>query len=159
MKFKEFHSYLTKSTPSWKIFDCGITRAIQGRLHDRVANEERGHLLETYLLHELLANQSYQRCGGAFSYWRTADQVEVDFLWQRSNYRVAIEVKASQRWKTEYDLGIKTLIQSKTQLDRAFGVYLGTEKLKKEWGLVLPLPDFLELLWQGEVLYPQDPPN
>lgn len=142
--------------PKFYFFDCGIVRAIQGRLYDSIANEERGHLLETYLFHELLAYRSYQQCGGEFSYWRTSDQVEVDFIWERSKYRVAIEVKASDRWRSEYDQGLETLTTSKIEVSQAYGVYLGQEKLQKKWGLVLPLKEFLELLWKGEIFPPAD---
>ncbi len=140
------------SHPKFYFFDTGVLRSLQGRLRDAVGNEERGHLLETYLFHELRAHDSYASLGGKFSYWRTVDQVEVDFLWTRGSRHVAIEAKASARWRPEFDAGFRALAGSKVKLTAAFGVYLGDQILKKDWGFVLPVAEFLRRLAENEIL-------
>ena len=138
--------------PKFYFFDCGVTRAIQGRLRDRISDDERGHLLETYVFQELRAFISYSNEGGDLAFWRTANQVEVDFIWRRGKKQVAIEVKASTRWRPEWDMGMETLAASKHPSQSSYGVYLGKEKLRRPWGTVLPLADFLDALWSGKIL-------
>lgn len=139
--------------PKFYFFDCGVTRAIQNRLRDKPTTEEKGALLETYVFHELSAYMSYADCGGKLAYWRTPDGVEVDFLWHRANRSVAIEVKASLNWKKEFDKGLDALWSSKNKPQRSFGVYLGHNVLKKDWGYVLPIGHFLKKLWDGDIIH------
>jgi hypothetical protein len=84
-------------------------------------------------------------------YWRTPQGVEVDFVWRRGKQIVAIEVKASSRWRMEYDAGVSALGDA-LPAARKFGVYLGRVPLRRPWGEVLPLPEFLERLAQGRVI-------
>ena len=129
-----------------------MQRALSGRLRDSLSDEERGQLLESYVFHELLAHAADASVGGEFSYWRTVAGNEVDFIWQRGAKRVAIEVKATRRWRSEYDRGLLALADAKLSPTRRFGVYLGTEALARDFGKVLPLPMFLEQLADGSIL-------
>jgi uncharacterized protein len=138
------------SHPKYYFFDCGVLRAIQGRLREPIGSEERGHLLETMVHQELSAAMAYQDLGGKLSYWRTADGAEIDFVWQRGERIVAIEVKASQRWRPEFDRGFEVLAESKSTTN--FGVYLGKETLKKPWGVLMPAKDFFKALAEGRIL-------
>lgn len=138
------------SHPKFYFFDCGVLRAVQGRLRDPLGPEERGHLLETLVHQELSAAIAYQDLGGKLSYWRTADGAEVDFVWQRGTRVVAVEVKASQTWRPEYDRGFEAISAAKAT--SCVGVYLGKQTLKKPWGLVLPVRSFFEALAAGQVL-------
>ncbi len=138
--------------PKFYFFDTGVLRALQDRLHDRPTPDERGVLLETYLFHELTAHVSYRHLGGDWSYWRSADGVEVDFVWRRAARRVAIECKATTRWRDADDAGLLALRGSKVAPQASFGVYLGAHRLARAWGAVLPIADFLDALDAGEVL-------
>ncbi len=138
------------SHPKFYFFDCGVLRATQGRLREPLESEERGHLLETLVHQELSAAMAYQDLGGKLSYWRTADGSEIDFIWQRGKRLVAIEVKAAQRWRPEYDRAFEVVATAMPTV--SYGVYLGKEILKKTWGLVLPLRDFFERLGKGNIL-------
>lgn len=138
--------------PKFYFFDTGVVRAVQNRLYDRPTPEERGHLLETYLFHELSAYTSYRGMGGEWSYWRTADGLEVDFVWRRGRHTVAIECKSTETWRGRDDAGLVALTASNAAPLTAFGVYLGAERLRRDWGLVLPMADFLAELHAGKVL-------
>jgi predicted AAA+ superfamily ATPase len=133
--------------PKFYFFDCGVVRSLQGKLREPINEIEMGILLETYLLHELKAYQSYKNIGGDFYYWRTPDQIEVDFIWSRGPHRVGIEVKSSKNWKESFEKGLKIL-----KLKNSFGVYQGPDILKKAWGYVFPVEEFLKRLWSGEIL-------
>jgi uncharacterized protein len=138
--------------PKFYFFDCGVLRAIQGRLRDPIGQEERGHLLETLVYHELSAAIAYQDLGGRRYYWRTPHGAEVDFIWQRASRRVAIEVKSSRVWKSEFDRGIASLLDSRVKMNACFGVYLGPDVLQKPWGKVYPAKSFFQALAHGKIL-------
>ncbi|PIR22651.1 MAG: ATPase [Deltaproteobacteria bacterium CG11_big_fil_rev_8_21_14_0_20_45_16] len=139
--------------PKFYFFDTGVLRAIQGRLHDRPSADESGILLETYILHELRSVMAYQGIGGELSYWRTTSGTEIDFIWQRGRERVAIEVKSSKNWKSEFNKGFQSLHESKNlKASKYFGVYRGENRLKQSLAQILSVEDFLSRLHQGEIL-------
>ncbi len=137
--------------PKFYFFDPGVVRALSGRLREPVEQAERGHLLETYVLHELRAFQSYAQVGGQLAYWRTPSGSEIDFIWHRGARAIGIEVKAATRWRSESGAALRDLVGNGT-LSRGFGVYLGTDALKDGPLTVLPLRRFLERLARGEIL-------
>ncbi|MFN0063177.1 MAG: DUF4143 domain-containing protein [Myxococcaceae bacterium] len=84
-------------------------RGLAHRLREPLETAERGHLLETLVLHELRAYQNVSNCGGNLAYWRTPYGSEVDLVWTRGKESVAIEVKASTRWRNEFSHGLKAV--------------------------------------------------
>lgn len=142
------------SHPKFYFFDVGVVRAVQDRLRDRPSPEERGHLLETYLFHELCAHTAYRGTGGEWTYWRTADGLEVDFVWRRGKHVIAIECKATNGWRKHDDAGLLALggIKGAGTDTTSFGVYLGANRQRREWGVVFPVNDFLDELHAGRVI-------
>ncbi len=132
-------------------FDPGAVRGLAGRLREPLGAEERGHLLETYVLHELRAWMNQSGIGGQLAYWRTPSGSEVDVIWSRATTAVGIEVKAAQRWRTGDGAGLKAL-GAERKLKRAFAVYLGAETLRDGPIEVLPVSAFLRRLADGSVL-------
>ncbi|MGQ0508436.1 MAG: ATP-binding protein [Myxococcaceae bacterium] len=137
--------------PKFFLFDTGAVRSLARRLREPLEAAERGPLLETYVLHELRAFINDADCGGDLSYWRTPSGFEVDFIWTRGGRRVAIEVKASNRWRKEEGAALKELTRSLPRV-RAIGVYLGEHAHKDEEVNVWPLKSFLRELYAGRVL-------
>lgn len=137
--------------PKFYWFDSGVARAMAGRVRLPVESDERGRLLETYLFHELRAHIDYQRLGARLFYWRTPSGTEVDFVASAGDRHVAIEVKASERWRPEYGDGIAALGEN-VPLAGRFGVYLGADPLVVGGIRVLPLLQFLEALAAGKVV-------
>lgn len=137
--------------PKFYLFDTGVTRALQSRTRDSLPPEERGKLFETYVFHELLAHTSYSRVGGEWSYWRTHNGVEVDFIWRRADKVVAIEVKSKTRWEVRDDAGLLAFSELHPKAKR-FGVYLGAHPLQRPFGRVLPIADLLSLLEREKLL-------
>jgi predicted AAA+ superfamily ATPase len=132
-------------------FDTGVVRALLQRLRDSIGSDERGHLLETLVLHELRAAMSIQNLGGSLSYWRTPSGSEVDFVWSRGRASVGIEVKAATTWRREFGHALAEM-KSERVVRRAFGVYLGREPLVAKGVTVLPLAEFARRLNSGDVL-------
>jgi predicted AAA+ superfamily ATPase len=137
--------------PKFHFFDTGVVRALTQRLREPVGEEERGFLLEAYVLHELRAWIELSGCGGQLSYWRTPSGSEVDFVWTRGSRAVGIEVKASQRWRSGDGGALAELVVEK-ELRRGFGVYAGDRALRVGPLDVLPVSQFLARLAGGDVL-------
>lgn len=139
--------------PKFYLFDPGVVRALSGSLHDPVEKAERGPLLETLVLHELRAHIDYAGIGGKLSYWRTPAGKEVDFVWSRGNKAVAIEVKASPRWRGTGSRALKELAAAGV-VQRTFAVYLGDVELVDGPVRVMPVAKFCQMLTEGEILFP-----
>ena len=90
-------------------------------------------------------------CGGELAYYRTASGSEVDFIWTRGKHAVGIEVKASERWRTEYGRPLADL-QRAGVVAGCYGIYLGDRALRDGPIRVLPLQAFLRELGRGRVL-------
>lgn len=137
--------------PKFYFFDPGVVRAITGRLRDAPSEQERGVLLETYVLHELRAAMNLQSSGGQLSYWRTPSGSEVDFVWTRANRSVGIEVKSGSRWRQHDGAALKQLVEQKT-VRRGVATYLGEARLRDGPLEVLPIAEFLRRLEAGKIL-------
>ncbi len=153
--------------PAWKLkpatrqvqqnkfyfFDPGVVRALSGRLPYPPTQEERGPLLETFVLNELRAFLGYSSRHYRLHYWRSYDGAEVDALCETTTGFVAIEIKAAARWDRRFHRGFRRLRQ---HLDRhevtCYGIYLGQRAALWDDVRVLPVLDFLKQLWDGEVL-------
>lgn len=153
--------------PAWKLksatkqvhsstfffFDCGVARALTGRLPYPPTREELGPLLETMVLQELRAFLSYTGRDYPLHFWRTYDGAEVDVLCETVDGFVAIEVKASSRWDKRFNRGLQR-VRRELGAERVtcYGVYLGARPALWDDVHVLPVIDFLERLWDELVL-------
>ena len=134
-------------------FDCGVARALSGRLPYPPAQEELGPQVETFVLTELRAFLAYSSLGYAPHFWRDYSGAEVDFLCETAQGFVAIEVKASSRWEKRFNRGLHKIarVLGKERLT-CYGVYLGSRPALWDDVHVLPLMHFLERLWEGDVI-------
>lgn len=139
------------STPKFYYFDCGVVRALKNELTEKISENEKGYLLETLILNEIQSYSSYQSKFLEVHYWGTPAENEVDFVLSKGKIKVAIEIKASKKWKSDFNFGMKTLLDAK-KINKAYGVYLGKEKLQYDKIEVFPLAEFLKLLHQGELI-------
>lgn len=137
------------SLPKFYFFDTGVCRTL-AKMVEEDLREDKGTLLETYILHELKAYSDYFLKRWEFFYWGTPSQNEVDFIVCKANKRIGIEVKASTRWSKDFNYGLKTLLAEKKIL-KAYGVYLGTEVIRTEGIEVLPVQVFVSRLFAGKI--------
>ena len=89
--------------PKFYLFDCGVARALSGRLPYPPAPEEEGPLLETLLYGEIRAYIAYAKLRYPLFYWRNYDRVEVDLLCETRRGFVAVEIKSAARWERRYN--------------------------------------------------------
>jgi len=134
-------------------FDCGVARALSGRLPYPPTPEELGPLLETFILHELRAYLSYTGRHYTPHFWRTYDGTEVDVLCETADGFVAIEIKAGARWEKRFNRGLHRVREELgAGRTRCYGLYLGERAALWDEVSVMPVLDFLNRLWNGEVL-------
>ncbi len=139
--------------PKFYLFDSGVARHLAGQAHLSLGGEERGFLFETYLLHELRAWLHYQDRDDPIAYWKTYDDLEVDFVVETRKGLVGIEVKSGDRWDPRWNRGLAALRERNPGgLHAAYGVFNGERALQQDGVLVLPWRQFLRRLWQGELL-------
>ena len=145
-----------KTHPKLYWIDPGIARAAR-RKFGPVIDEERGALFEGWIAALLKSYQSYKHLFDDWNYWAPTESqnLEVDFLLWKDDVCLALEVKASKRWRVEYGRGLKALNdgwKEKIKLKR-MAIYLGDDLLKTEGGIdILPLTSFLERLANGSLI-------
>ena len=142
------------SRPKIHVVDSGVAarllRLTSGKLthRDPSALTELGHLLETFVVGELMKQASWLDGIAGLGHWRTRDGDEVDLVVERDDGGVvAFEIKASQRVDTRE---ITPLRKLRDALGSAFvaGVvlHLGMQSYTSEDRLhVLPV----DRLWSG----------
>ena len=139
--------------PKFYLFDSGVARALSGRLAYAPTPEEGGALLETLVGNEIRAYLERHHPGWRMNFWRTHDDVEVDFSVETDWGYAAVEVKASSTWRNQYGLGLKRLKEELAPREvRSFGVFRGPVAAKFGEIEVLPVGEFLLRLWSGRII-------
>ena len=112
-----------------------------------VAIEERGPLLEGWVLTLLRAYGAVRNTFDEIYYWASAN-VEVDFLLERAGQHLAIEVK-SGRIAAAQLAGLRA-ITALPSIQRRILVYSGTLERRTDDGIELwPIATFIERLAAG----------
>ena len=137
-----------KGKPKFYFFDPGVVRAILDEVDEPLAAAAAGPLFEGYLVHELRAAISYLGVGGRLFYWSTVGSKEIDFIWVKGKRAIAIEVKTSTRWRSEYAKTINEMIDA-GHVTQGVVVYRGQERFRSGEVLALPIREFLRLLYAG----------
>lgn len=153
--------------PAWKLkpstrqvrqskfyfFDCGVTRALTGRLAYPPTREELGAQMETLILNEIRAYLSYSKLDYALHYWRTYDGAEVDVLLETTQGFLAVEIKASLRWEKRFNRGLRRLAEALGRgRTKCLGICAAARPALWDDVHVLPALDFLKRLWEGELI-------
>ena len=66
---------------------------------DLVSSRHKGEVVETFVFSELLKHIGYSHSQPQFYHYRTTDKKEIDFILEKPNQIIAIEVKSSQSVK------------------------------------------------------------
>lgn len=139
--------------PKFYLFDTGVVRGLNNKLRSAIDDQERGTLLETLVLNELRAYNSYRRLGWQFYYWRTTGgSSEIDIIVNLDNKtNIAIEIKSTQTWKKEYSKVLRNILDEK-KVTHAYGIYLGERELKDEKIHIYPANKFFMNLFSDKII-------
>ncbi|MXW94585.1 MAG: ATP-binding protein [Acidimicrobiaceae bacterium] len=133
--------------------DPGLVRAIKRQLGP-VAAEERGALLEGWVLGLLRAHNEHQRIYDDIGYWSAAaSAAEVDFVLTRDREHLAVEVKAAERYNTAMLKGLRALADLPGLVRRVL-VYRGQRSFRTEDGIDVWSLDSLHEALRADQLWP-----
>jgi predicted AAA+ superfamily ATPase len=137
------------TAPKFYFFDIGVVNYLLKRGKIDFGSELFGNAFEHFIYNELYAHSSYSGKDYPIYYWRTASQIEIDFV--LGNHDVAIEVKATSNVQSRHLKGLKSFSEeyAVTQL-----VLVCNEPLPRisEGVRILPWKVFLEELWSDRII-------
>ncbi len=137
------------SAPRFYYFDVGIAGYLLKRENIRTGSEAFGKAFEHFIFQELYAYSKYSGKEFTISYWRTASQIEVDFI--LGDNEIAIEVKSTDMVNPKH---LKGLAAFREEYNVRRSIVISNDKYPRMIGdnEILPWNIFLEQLWGGEVI-------
>ena len=133
--------------------DPGVVRAVKRQLGP-VTAEERGPLLEGWVLGNLRAHNESWHLYDDIGYWAaTESPTEVDFVLTRNREHLAIEVKAAERYNTTMLKGLRA-IADLPGLARRILTYRGRHSFRTEDGIDVWTIDDLHQALRTNQLWP-----
>jgi predicted AAA+ superfamily ATPase len=137
------------TAPKFYFFDIGVVNYLLKRGKIDIGSELFRNAFEHFIYNELYAHSSYSGKDYPIYYWRTASQIEIDFV--LGNHDVAIEVKATSNVQSRHLKGLKSFSEeyAVNQL-----VLVCNEPLPRisEGVRILPWKVFLEELWSDKII-------
>jgi len=135
-------------TAKFYLFDPGIARALRRFPPVTSGSAEYGEFFEHYLFHELKSWIDYSAPRSRLAYWRSTSGYEVDFVFDE---QVAIEAKASENVGERHLRGLRALREE--GIFRRFILVCRESRPRLVDGIeILPLQQFLDALWAGEIM-------
>jgi predicted AAA+ superfamily ATPase len=148
--FRKRKKRRTILAPKFYFFDVGLVGALAKRGTVRRGSEVFGKAMEHYICMELCAHARYSGLRYPVTYWRTASQLEVDFI--LGDHEVAVEVKSAELVQTHHVRGMRAF-KEELHARRYIVVSLDPEARRCEDGIeILPWERFLKDLWDGRVM-------
>ncbi len=141
----------TIQAPKFYFFDVGIVNYLAKRGKIQKGSELFGKAFENWVYHEIKSYLSYQEVNTDFSYWRLRNQYEVDFI--LGDMEIAIEVKSTATIHSRHVKNLYELLKEYPRVKQCYIVCLETKaRLIQNKILVLPYQDFIQKLWDGEII-------
>lgn len=131
--------------PKFYFFDVGIYQTLRPRGPLNSTQEINGPALEGFLLQEMRAINNYLCLEYEFYFWRTSNQIEVDFIVYGSKGLVAIEVKSHHRFDISDLQGLKQFKKDYPQAT-CYLFYLGEQERVRDDIQILPFSKAVQQL-------------
>lgn len=135
--------------PKFYFFDIGIANYLLKRGKIELGSESFGKAFEHFIYSELYAHSKYSDLNYSISYWRTASQIEVDFI--LGDHEVAIEVKSTNMVNIRHLKGLKSFADE-YPVKKLIAVSNDPYPRQVDNVVVLPWKIFLDQLWAGEII-------
>lgn len=137
------------SAPKFYYFDVGIAGYLLKRGKIVFGSEAFGKAFEHFLYQEIFAHSHYSNKNYSICYWRTASQIEVDFI--LGDNEVAIEVKSTNAVNPRHLKGLKSFAREYT-VKKLIVVSNDPYPRILDNVFILSWILFLEQLWNGEII-------
>ncbi|MCZ2101178.1 MAG: DUF4143 domain-containing protein [Chitinophagales bacterium] len=135
--------------PKFYLFDVGLVNHLLKRGKILYKSESFGHAFEHFIYQEIYAHSHYSGLDYTISYWRTASQIEVDFI--LGEHEIAVEVKASENISSRHLKGLQAFMEEYT-VKKAIVVCTEPRARMVDGIHILPWQDFLNQLWDGKLM-------
>jgi len=135
--------------PKFYYFDVGVANYLLKRGVVEPGSESFGKAFEHYIYHEIYTHSHYSDLNYPVRYWRTASQLEVDFI--LGDHEVAVEVKSTEMATPRHIKGLQSFGEEYSVKEL---ILLTNDPWPRKMGNVsiLPWKIFLERLWAGEII-------
>ena len=131
--------------PKFYFFDVGVYRTIRPKGPLDQPEDIDGAALETLIFQELQAQNTLLNLGYTLYYWRTSNNVEVDFVLYGPKGLHAFEVKRTGKVRPEMLKGLKAFQQDYPVANTYF-VYGGKRRMQQDGVDILPFDVVLKTL-------------
>ena len=137
------------TAPKFYLFDVGITNHLLQRGKIVQGSELFGKAFEHFIYQEIFAHSRYSGKEYPIYYWRTASQLEIDFV--LGDHEVAIEVKATEQANHRHLKGLKAFAEEYT-VKKLILISNDPKPRLADNIFILPWKIFLERLWNDEII-------
>lgn len=137
------------TAPKFYLFDIGIANSLLNRGKIEPGTELFGKVFEHFIYQEIYAHSRYSGAEYPVYYWRTASQLEIDFV--LGDHEVAIEVKATEQANPRHLKGLKAFAEE-YPVKKLILISNDPRARLVDNILILPWKVFLERLWGGEIV-------
>jgi predicted AAA+ superfamily ATPase len=136
-------------SPKFYYFDIGIANYLLKRGRVAIGSESFGHAFEHFIYHEIYSHSHYSDLNYPLSYWRTASQIEVDFI--LGDHEVAVEVKSTEMANPRHLRGLKSFAEDYNVKQL---ILVSNDPSPRKVGkiLIMPWKYFLDQLWDGRLI-------
>jgi len=135
--------------PKFYLFDIGIVNSLLNRGKIESGTEIFGKVFEHFIYQEIYAHSRYSDLNYPVTYWRTASQLEIDFV--LGEHEVAIEVKSTNFANNRHIKGLKAFTEDYA-VKKLILVSNDLYPRLMDNVLILPWQTFLQQLWNGEII-------
>lgn len=137
------------NAPRFYLFDVGIAGYLIKRGRIDFGSEAFGKAFEHFIYQEIIAHSHYSDLNYPVCYWRTASQLEVDFI--LGDHETAIEVKSTSMVNPRHLKGLKSFSEE-YKVKRSIVVSTDPHPRRIDNIRILPWKIFLEELWDGGIV-------
>jgi predicted AAA+ superfamily ATPase len=135
--------------PKFYLFDVGIANYILKRKNIAYPSDAFGRSFEHFIYQEIYAHSQYSGLEYPVTYWRTASQLEIDFV--LGDHEIALEIKGSDDISGRHLKGLRTFNEEYTTKQSIVVCMESAERLVD--GIrIMPWRIFLNRLWNGELM-------
>lgn len=136
-------------SPRFYFFDVGIVNYLLKRKQIEPGSENFGFAFEQFIFQEIIAYSHYSGKNFEIRCWRTASQLEVDFI--LGDHEASIEVKAASNAGPEHLTGLKAFNE---EYKTKHSILVSLDPRPRLVGeiKIYPWKDFLDKLWGGEII-------